>query len=107
MFSVAGATAVLGVSSPPECAKCEIREIKVQTRTKPKYVANSQFSIQLATSNFNLCRACALIRRTGVRVVVLVCGASFCIVQNASRFTGPPPATIALQKHPRRQLRAG
>ena len=48
------------------------------------------------------------VMRTGVRVVVLVCRASFCIaVQNASRFTGPTPATIALQKHPRRQLRAG
>ena len=94
----------------PECAKCEIREIKVQTRTKPKYVANSQFPIQLA---IYLCGVRAMESapdagmRTGVRVVVLVCRASFCIVQNASRFTGPTPATIALQKHPRRQLRAG
>ena len=47
----------------PECAKCEIREIKVHTRTKPKsrkYVANSQFPIQLAT-----CAACARIAPPG------------------------------------------
>ena len=32
-------------------------------------------------------------------------GASFCIVQNASRVTGPTLATVALRKHPRHQVR--